>query len=302
MKNTREKKNSGKLYTICAGVLALIVSANVVLLSSCSYVEAADAENAGDMSADAAVTYTYDPVKVALHNHFSVPYDMELTEEQYAQITSIDVYLLTGNGADWEISGNSIVYNTSLMAAFFSFNGENVELLMPVILPDEVYETAIAPAVESAETTIDARKFHAFYSLKNPLDPQLEPRAAAEIRALFPFTENGGYYIYDPYSTAREDDVMFRLLCEAGLVNTEFLSEAAILAKIALIPQLEDVTVTVFTADDTSGFGEAKARFRTRSESNRAAYPQTTPDVNGSVPADEIAMELDINGNGIIGE
>jgi len=302
MKNTREKKNSGKLYTICAGVLALIVSANVVLLSSCSYVEAADAENAGAQNTDAAVTYTYDPVKTALHNHFSVPYDMELTEEQYAQITSIDVYLITGSGDEWTPSANVIHYDSTLHAAFFSINGENVELLVPVILTDEMYETAILPAVEASETEMDTKKFNAFFCLKDPADPELEPRAAAEMLALFPFTENGAYYVYDPFTTGREDDIIFRFLYEAELVNPEFLSETAIRAKIASIPALADVTLSVYVGDDTHDFADAEALFYPRSENNRAAYPQTTPDVNGSVPADEIAMEMDINGNGIIGE
>ena len=77
MKTTREKKHLKTVYSVCAGVLALICAANVAVLSSCSYVRVADdiashADGAGEM-------YLYDPVETALANHFIVPAFSDIT-------------------------------------------------------------------------------------------------------------------------------------------------------------------------------------------------------------------------------
>ena len=84
MKTTREKKNQKIVYSVCAGVLALICAANVAVLSSCSYIKAAD-----EYQSSGAGSYICDPVETAFANHFNVPSFSDITEEAFAGIASV---------------------------------------------------------------------------------------------------------------------------------------------------------------------------------------------------------------------
>ena len=297
MKTTREKKNLKTVYTVCAGVLALITAANVAVLSSCSYVEAADGYR---NNAAGANTYLCDPIEVAFSNHFHVPAFSDITDEQFASVASVDVYLLTPQDGTPD-------------RVFVSFDGGNVELLMPCILPLDVYENAAVPAIEIYDQDdpdkFDTQKFRAFYAIKDPADPALEPRAVAEMQALIPITKEMSVALYDPYTTAREDDYLYSILYDAALVRSEVFSETAIRAKLETMTAMADAEISVCTAETLDGFGVDLSLFQIRGE----AYKEYMEDyrvynsaVNTADPADlaagEVELQMDINGNGVIGE
>lgn len=297
MKTTREKKNLKTVYTVCAGVLALITAANVAVLSSCSYVEAADGYR---NNAAGANTYLCDPIEVAFSNHFHVPAFSDITDEQFASVASVDVYLLTPQDGTPD-------------RVFVSFDGGNVELLMPCILPLDVYENAAVPAIEIYDQddpdTFDTQKFRAFYAIKDPADPALEPRAVAEMQALIPITKEMSVALYDPYTTAREDDYLYSILYGAALVRSEVFSETAIRAKLETMTAMADAEISICTAETLDGFGVDLSLFQIRGE----AYKEYMEDyrvynsaVNTADPADiaagEVELQMDINGNGVIGE
>ena len=313
MKTTREKKNWKTVYSVCAGVLALICAANVAVLSSCSYVRATDDSVGGVVSEE---PYLYDPIETAFANYFCVPDYDDITEEQFAQIESVDVYLVMPEDDSASVLDayggkippqNAVYHNTALIV----INGGVAEYLMPQMLPLDIYENEILPTMDAwRPNDTAAKKFRAFYCVRDPNDPELEPRAAAEMKAMFPITKEMAVSMYDPFTTAREDDFMYSLLYEAGLVNETAFSETALRAKLSSISALDGTEIQIFAASELSEFGVVTEIFRTRGESYRgynAEYrmymeelqKQSQEDHQGKM---ELDQQIDINGNGIIGE
>ena len=294
MKTTREKKNTVKFRTICACALACIAVSNVILLSSCSYIEAKD------MTAGQGIgeSYVYDPVEIALANYFCVPAFSDITEEQYAQIESLDVYLVTPQDGTPD-------------AVYVSVNGGNVELLLPCITTLDEYESIILPKIDaldeqSTDESFAGNKFRAFFCIKDPTDPALEPRAVAEMQALFPITKTTAVALYDPYTTVREDAHLYSYFYEAELVNEAAFSENALHAKLQSLPLSDGVQLTVSVAESTADFEIDADLFKNRSEQYTdymSAYMETIRQVDQATLAEqELNTQTDINGNGIIGE
>ena len=48
------------------------------------------------------------------------------------------------------------------------------------------------------------KKINAFYTLKDPADPKLTTRGVAELKATFPITAKMAVYVFDPYASQRE--------------------------------------------------------------------------------------------------
>jgi hypothetical protein len=48
------------------------------------------------------------------------------------------------------------------------------------------------------------KKISAFYTLKDPNDPELTERAVKELQATFPITTKMAVYVFDPYASERE--------------------------------------------------------------------------------------------------
>ncbi len=299
MKTTREKKHAKKLYTLCAGVLALIVGANAALLSSCGFIEASTAGGAADGAADAEISYTYDPIDTALRNYFNIPETAEITAEMYGEIDTIDFYIL--KATDETAAAEQIVYQTHLDAVFVSVNGANVEHLMPNVLTKAAMESVVLPALDAYDAAVNAvaaQKFRAFYALKDPSDPVLEPRAVAEMYLLFPeLEEYGPLYIFDPYTTQREDDHLYQTICDAGIVDTSMLNEAALTAKVAVNSGLADVEVRYYTASGIDGFDVDSDVFGIRSENQRGVSAEREV-MRQSMNAENNG--LDIDGDGVI--
>lgn len=298
MKTTREKKNWKTVYSVCAGVLALICAANVAVLSSCSYVEAADDTFGAGTAAEEP--YLYDPIETAFANYFCVPDYDAITDEQFAQIESVDVYLVLPEDGNPD-------------AVYVSVNGGNVEMLTPCILTLDVYENTFLPKIDELAESADEKatsgmKFRAFYNVKDPNDPELEPRAVAEMQALFPITKTTAVAHYDPFSTAREDAVIYSYIYEAGLVNELAFSETALRTKLGSIAALDDAQITITAAENLADFAVDDDIFNIRSQAYKehmSEYINMTQNRAQELTeliAAEQAQQIDINGNGIIGE
>ena len=298
MKTTREKKNWKTVYSVCAGVLALICAANVAVLSSCSYVRASDetygAQTAGEDS------YLCDPVEVAFTNYFCVPDFADITEEQFAGIASVDVFLVKPQDG----TPNSV---------YVSIDGGSVEMLSPCILTLDAFENRILPKIDAleeadGEVNFDGKKFRAFYCVKDPNDPELEPRAVAEMQSLFPITKETAVALYDPYTTEREDALIYAYLYNAGLVNEAAFSELALEARLSAISALDGADITVTAAESIAGFADDADVFEDRSPmyaaymSEYMSLRKKEADDSAALVLEELSTQIDINGNGIVGE
>ena len=297
MKTTREKKNLKTVYSVCAGVLALICAANVAVLSSCSYVHASD-DSVGVGTAGEE-SYLCDPIEIAFANYFCVPAYEDITEAQFAQIEDVDVYLVTSQDGDPK-------------AVYVSVNDGTVEMLAPCILTKDVYENTFLPKIDAldesnGEATFPGKKFRAFYNVKDPSDPTLEPREAAEMQALFPITKTTAVAYYDPFVTVREDALIYSYLYEAGLINEAAFTETALEAKLASIPALDDAQITITAAETLDDFAVDSAIFNTRGEAYKEHMSEYMQKIRkeqaqtDALAAEEFDQQIDINGNGIIG-
>ena len=296
MKTTREKKNHGRFSTICACVLACIAASNVALLSSCSYIEAMDLDEKGITGP----VYVGDPIEIALANHFCVPTFSDITEEQFDAIRTLDIYLVTPQ-------------DEAPDAVYVSVNGDTVEMLLPCIWKRDVFDNYILPKIdaldaESDEASFSGKKFRAFYSVKDPTDPDLDPSAIAEMQALFPITKTTPVALYDPYTTEREEAYLYARFCEAGLVNDAAFSVSALEAKLGSISVLDGVRITVTEADSIADFSVDSDLFSDRGlpyQEYMSEYMMTVQNQKTELQdllQDEINMQIDINGNGTIGE
>ena len=297
MKTTREKKNWKTVNSVCAGFLALICAANVAVLSSCSYVRATDDSVGGVVSEE---PYLCDPIETAFVNYFCVPDYDDITEEQFAQIETVDVYLVMPKDGDPN-------------AVYVAVNDGTVEMLTPCILTLDVYENTFLPKIDELAESADEKatsgmKFRAFYNVKDPNDPELEPRAVAEMQALFPITKTTAVAHYDPFSTAREDAVIYSYIYEAGLVNELAFSETALRAKLDAIAALDDAQITITAAEDLADFAVDDDIFNNRSQAYKehmSAYMEKCRQEqtqSAELALEELEQQIDINGNGIIGE
>ncbi len=313
MKTTREKKNWKTVYSVCAGVLALICAANVAVLSSCSYVRATDEAYTGQN--EAGETYLYDPVETAFANYFCVPSFSDITEAQFAEIETVDVYLVTPQDDSVSLydtyygkmpQQNTVLHNS----VWFVINGGTAEYLMPQILTRDAYENGILSVVDAWQfSEYASKKFRAFYCVKDPNDPELEPREVAEMQAMFPITKETAAAMYDPFVTAREDNYMYTVFYEAGLVNKAAFSETAVRAKLSTISALDGAEIQIYSASDIAEFDVDSDIFKNRGESYRAynaEYRMYMEEQQEQLARDnaqqELDLQTDINGNGIIGE
>ena len=103
---------------------------------------------------------------------------------------------------------------------------------------------------------------------------------------------------------------MYSLLYEAGLVNETAFSETAVRAKLSSISALDGAEIQIFAASELAEFGVDTEIFRTRGESYRGynaeyrMYMEELQKQSQEVHQGkmELDQQIDINGNGIIGE
>ncbi|MBQ7301644.1 MAG: hypothetical protein IJW77_17595 [Clostridia bacterium] len=315
MKTTREKKNRKTILFLCAGILALICAANAAVLSSCSHTEASD-DAIGDAVPEEEI-FVYDPIETALANHFYVPSFSDITKEQFAQVETLDVYLVTPPESD-NIILMPIEYpafsENPHNAVYVSINGGNVEHLMPCMLTKRLFEDSFLTQVsegyeDKALAERCVKRLRAFYSVKDPADPELDASAVSNMLALFPITKETPVAMYDAFVNAREDQFLYIHLYEAGMVNEAAFSESALRAKLASIPALADAEIQIMTASSLADFDVDPNLFKNCGSSYRVNNPEyriAMEEQKAQYEADTVKMEndfqIDINGNGVIGE
>ena len=294
MKN--EKRGTTAVQNaVCALLVAVLLCANLILLSSCGYAEAD--RTAGFAPADGeANVWRYDPLDNALHNYFGVPQGEPISAEQLASITSIDVSY--GNAGSLYANAEQLpaaLYgeNADTKIPYFSFNGDPVVQLAPGIvraeLWDRMFDAVLAAGGTSLEAlggwegfltvnckiledgtvqvsvpntgtmegqtfarqVLNARKLAAFYCLKDPADPELEEEEVLKMLMVFPMAKDGAIYLYDPFSTPREDQVIYWILAAAGITPAETVTEEDIRASVEAYEGLSD---PVLTFSDIPGY------------------------------------------------
>lgn len=73
--------------------------------------------------------------------------------------------------------------------------------LVPKLINKDRFETLILAYIDDPTAY---KKITAFYTLKDPNDPELTERAVKELQATFPITTEMAVYVFDPYASERE--------------------------------------------------------------------------------------------------
>ncbi len=84
----------------------------------------------------------------------------------------------------------------------YSIGREETRKLVPKMIEKSRFENLILANVEHDEFAWS--KFDAFYTLKDPSDPNLSDRAKQEMMATFKITNKMAVYVFDPYAKDRE--------------------------------------------------------------------------------------------------
>jgi len=83
----------------------------------------------------------------------------------------------------------------------YTLGKEETRSLVPRLINAERFETLIMALIDD-EAAI--KKMNAFYTLKDPNDPKLTVRGVKELQATFPITNTMAVYVFDPYASTRE--------------------------------------------------------------------------------------------------
>ena len=83
----------------------------------------------------------------------------------------------------------------------YTIGKEETRNLVPRLINAERFETLILNLIEDEAAL---KKMNAFYTLKDPNDPKLTVRGVKELQATFPITNKMAVYVFDPYASARE--------------------------------------------------------------------------------------------------
>jgi hypothetical protein len=106
--------------------------------------------------------------------------------------------------------GDDINSNPGVFAAVNN-PGEEIELFLPMIVEKTFFEERVLAAIPK-ETVLKIRdKMQAYYTLKDPSDPNITERARAELLEELPFTKEFPVYVFDPNASQREKDQILEL-------------------------------------------------------------------------------------------
>ncbi len=138
----------------------------------------------------------------------------------------------------------------------YSIGREETRKLVPQRIEKSRFEDLILANMEGNEFVM--KKMNAFYSLKDPDDPTLTDRGVKEMMATFPITQKMAIYVFDPYATDRELNLIEGYILEYcptytydeldydhSLAEYEGSNTAPALFKMALEYYLEDGTLRV---------------------------------------------------------
>lgn len=88
----------------------------------------------------------------------------------------------------------------------YSIGREETRKLVPKMIEKSRFEEMILANMQGDEFAL--KKMNAFYTLKDPDDPTLTTRGVKEMQATFPITQKMAVYVFDPYATDRELDLI----------------------------------------------------------------------------------------------
>ncbi|MBQ7301856.1 MAG: hypothetical protein IJW77_18660 [Clostridia bacterium] len=138
----------------------------------------------------------------------------------------------------------------------YSIGREETRKLVPRQIEKNRFEEQILANLQGNEFAL--KKMNAFYSLKDPDDPSLTDRGVKEMMATFPITQKMAVYVFDPYATDRELNLIEGYILEHCPLYTydeldkdhemteyEGTNTAPALFKMALEYYLEDGTLRV---------------------------------------------------------
>ncbi|MBE6658425.1 MAG: hypothetical protein E7604_08270 [Ruminococcaceae bacterium] len=138
----------------------------------------------------------------------------------------------------------------------YSIGREETRKLVPRQIEKTRFEEQILANLQGNEFAL--KKMNAFYSLKDPDDPSLTDRGVKEMMATFPITQKMAVYVFDPYATDRELNLIEGYILENCPLYTydeldkdhemteyEGTNTAPALFKMALEYYLEDGTLRV---------------------------------------------------------
>jgi len=83
----------------------------------------------------------------------------------------------------------------------YTIGEEETRNLVPRLINADRFRTLILDLIDDEAAL---KKMNAFYTLKDPNDPNLTVRGVKELQATFPITEEMAVYVFDPYASARE--------------------------------------------------------------------------------------------------
>ena len=138
----------------------------------------------------------------------------------------------------------------------YSIGREETRKLVPQLIEKSRFEEQILANIVGNEFAM--KKMEAFYSLKDPDDDSLTDRGVKEMMATFPITQKMAVYVFDPYATDRELNLIESYILEYcptytydeldydhSLTEYEGSNTAPALFKMALEYYLEDGTLRV---------------------------------------------------------
>lgn len=83
----------------------------------------------------------------------------------------------------------------------YTIGEEETRNLVPRLVEKTRFEEQILSNITDEQAL---KKINAFYTLKDPDDPKLTTRGIAELKATFPITSKMAVYVFDPYASQRE--------------------------------------------------------------------------------------------------
>lgn len=96
----------------------------------------------------------------------------------------------------------------------YTIGEEETRRLVPRLIEKTRFEEQILKYIEDEQAL---KKLYAFYTLKDPDDPKLTVRGVMELQATFPITNQMAVYVFDPYASAREINLIesyIKLYCQ----------------------------------------------------------------------------------------
>lgn len=190
--------------------LALCLLTNVVIMSACGAGDSKETtlQNMETKEPEAAEVYKFNPIASAVYNYLGLVENSEISDEQLAEVKSIEIKLVTPA----ESSALEEYYEDMTLLCIY-INGEYSQAYGKYV-PKEDFEDVLASV--NAVSEINYKKLFAFYTLKDPTDPELEEEGLAEMLEAYPMVAEGALYIFDPYSSPREINYLASFIESGG--------------------------------------------------------------------------------------